>query len=277
MAYGSALAHLPGGNTLSFSLKGFGSTAFKRLASRNLLSGIPVTPHALEYKIWVSAQKPRISRLKGERLKMRCQILILMGLVLLPVARVQCTTQRSSTREQSANGEPKTGSPSGSVAPNDYRIGPQDVIRIDVWKEPEITRTIPVRPDGKISLPLLNDVQAAGLTAMELAGNIREALTKYLTGPQVTVTVTEINSRRVFVTGEVAHVGALSLLPNMTVLQALSSTGGFTAFARRNKIYVLRSQGGKQIKLFFNYKEVIKGNHSEQDILLQPGDVIVVP
>jgi polysaccharide export outer membrane protein len=163
------------------------------------------------------------------------------------------------------------------VVPDDYKIGPQDVLRIDVWKEPDITRTIPVRPDGKISLPLLNDVQAAGLTAMQLAGNLREALTKYITNPQVTVTVTEINSRRVYITGEVNRVGALPLLPNMTVLQALSSAGGFSQFARLAKIYVLRVEDGKQVKHPFNYKEVIKGDHPEQNILLQNGDVIVVP
>jgi polysaccharide biosynthesis/export protein len=191
---------------------------------------------------------------------------LLTGLLFLP-----------SVHAQSANSEPKTGSVSSSAAPDDYKIGAQDVIRIDVWKEPEITRTIPVRPDGKISLPLLNDVQAEGLTAMQLAGKIREALTKYITSPQVTVTVTEINSRRVFITGEVARVGALALLPDMTVLQALSSSGGFTAFAHTNKIYVLRNEGGKQVKHFFNYKEVIKGNHPEENIVLSPGDVIVVP
>jgi polysaccharide export outer membrane protein len=169
-----------------------------------------------------------------------------------------------------------TTTPSAGIG-DDYKIGPQDVVRIDVWKEPDITRTIPVRPDGKISLPLLNDVQASGLTAMQLAGNIRTSLTKYITNPQVTVTVTEINSRRVFVTGEVAHSGALGILPNMTVLQALSSSGGFTQFARVNKIYILRVENGKQVKLPFNYKEVIKGEHAEQNILLQPGDVIVVP
>jgi protein involved in polysaccharide export with SLBB domain len=92
------------------------------------------------------------------------------------------------------------------VAESEYRIGPQDVVRIDVWKEPDISRTIPVRPDGKISLPLLNDVQASGLTSMQLAGSIREGLTKYLTNPQVTVTVTEINSRRVFITGMVGQL-----------------------------------------------------------------------
>jgi len=159
----------------------------------------------------------------------------------------------------------------------EYKIGPQDMLRIDVWKEPDISRTIPVRPDGKISLPLLNDVQAAGLTSLELAAAIRDGLKKYINNPQVTVSVSEINSRRVYVTGEVARSGALPLLPNMTVLQALSSSGGFTQFAKIKSIYVLRTENGKQVKMPFNYKEVIKGNQPESNILLQPGDVIVVP
>ena len=158
-----------------------------------------------------------------------------------------------------------------------YKIGPQDVLRIDVWKEPDISRTIPVRPDGKISLPLLNDVQAAGLTAMELAVSLRDSLSKYLTSPQVTVTVTEINSRRVYITGEVTRPGAIPLLPNMTALQALTTAGGFTQFARTKSIYILRTEGGKQVKLPFNYKEVVKGKLAEQNILLQSGDTIVVP
>src|SRR5580693_10389004 len=135
----------------------------------------------------------------------------------------------------------------------EYKIGALDVLRVDVWKEPEISRLVPVRPDGKISLPLLNDVQAAGLTAMQLAANIREGLTKFLNGPQVTVTVTQINSRRVFVTGEVAHSGAMPLLPGMTALQALSASGGFTQFAREKSIYILRTENGKQVKHPYNY------------------------
>jgi polysaccharide biosynthesis/export protein len=158
-----------------------------------------------------------------------------------------------------------------------YKIGPQDVLRIDVWKEGEISRSVPVRPDGKISLPLLNDVQAAGLTAMELANNITEGLKKFITSPQVTVTVTEINSRRVYVTGEVTRPGAYPLLPNMTVLQAVTSGGGFTQFARTKNIYVLRNEGGKQTKYPFNYNDVVKGKRPEENITLQPGDTIVVP
>jgi len=158
-----------------------------------------------------------------------------------------------------------------------YKIGPQDVLRIDVWKEPEISRSVPVRPDGKVSLPLLNDVQAAGLTAMELANVITEGLKKFMNSPQVTVGVSEINSRRVYVTGEVTRPGAFPLLPNMTVLQALTSSGGFTQFARIKSIYVLRTEGGKQVKHTFNYKDVVSGKRPEDNIILQPGDTIVVP
>jgi polysaccharide export outer membrane protein len=159
----------------------------------------------------------------------------------------------------------------------EYKIGPQDVLRIDVWKEPDISRAIPVRPDGKISLPLLNDIAAAGLTTTELAGSIREGLKKFINNPQVTVTLMEINSRRVYCTGEVLKPGALSLLPNMTALQALSSCGGFTQFAKIKSIYILRVEDGKQVQHPFNYKDVVKGKKPEDNVLLQPGDVLVVP
>jgi len=165
------------------------------------------------------------------------------------------------------------------AAENDaeYKIGPQDVLRVDVWKEADISRAVPVRPDGKISLPLLNDVQAAGLTAMQLAGVISDGLKKFINNPQVTVSVSEINSRRVYVTGEVTRPGSMPLLPNMMVMQALSSSGGFTQFAKIKNIYVLRVTDGKQEKLPFNYKEVLNGQKPEQNQMLKPGDVIVVP
>ena len=182
----------------------------------------------------------------------------------------------ASNQQADANGKAETGS---QVSTNDaeYKIGPQDVLRIDVWKELEVSRVVPVRPDGKISLPLLNDVQAAGLTPMQLSGVIAGGLRKYINDPQVTVSVSEINSRRIYVTGEVLRVGAFSLLPNMNVLQALSSSGGFTQFAKLKDIYVLRTVDGKQVKLPFNYKDAVNGKKPEQNILLQPGDVIVVP
>jgi len=176
----------------------------------------------------------------------------------------------------SAADKTANASPSNQAGP-EYVIGPEDVLFISVWKEADLTATLPVRPDGKISVPLLNDVQASGLTAMELAASLRESLSKYLTSPQVTVTVNEINSRRVYITGEVIHPGTFPLLPNMTALQALSGAGGFTQFAKPKNIYVLRTEGGKQVKHPFNYKEVVKGNLADQNIFLLPGDVIVVP
>jgi len=135
---------------------------------------------------------------------------------------------------------------------------------------------LPVRPDGKISLPLLNDVPAAGLTPMQLAAAITEKLRKYVADPRVTVSVLAMNSQRIYLTGEVEHRGAIPLLPGMTMLQALA-TAGFTQFANVKGIYLLRNENGKRAKLPFNYKEVVKGRHPEQNIVLQPGDTVVVP
>jgi len=162
------------------------------------------------------------------------------------------------------------------ASPSDYVLGADDMLHITVWNETNMTETLPVRPDGKISLPLINDIQAAGLTPMQLRESITEKLKKYIADPRVTVVVTAMNSRRVFVSGEVLHTGAMPLLPNMTMLQALAAAG-FTQFANLKGIYVLRLENGKQVKLPFNYKEVIKGNHPEQNIPLRPGDTVVVP
>jgi polysaccharide biosynthesis/export protein len=215
---------------------------------------------------------------EGEKNHMRLRVYFLLaGLLLIPFGASSAQSAGGSTSNQKPEGGSKTSTATPALATSDpeYHIGPQDVVQIDVWKEPEITRTIPVRPDGKISLPLLNDVQAAGLTAMQLAGNIRDGLTKFLNNPQVTVTGSAINSRRVFVTGEVSRSGALPLLPGMTVLQALSASGGFTQFAKEKSIYILRNENGKQVKHPYNYKDVLKGK--ADDMPLQPSDVIVVP
>jgi polysaccharide biosynthesis/export protein len=158
----------------------------------------------------------------------------------------------------------------------DYVIGADDTLHISVWKEPDLTESLPVRPDGKISMPLLNDIPAAGLTPSQLADSITDKLKKFIADPRVTVVVTAMNSRRVFVTGEVTHTGPMPLLPNMTVLQALSAAG-FTQFANLKAIYLLRMDKGGQVKIPFNYKDVVKGRHPEQNIALQPGDTIVVP
>jgi polysaccharide export outer membrane protein len=159
---------------------------------------------------------------------------------------------------------------------SDYVIGADDMLRISVWKEPDLSEDLPVRPDGKISMPLLNDIPAAGLTPLQLKDSITEKLKKFIADPRVTVVVAAMNSRRIFVSGEVLHTGPMALLPHMTMLQALSQAG-FTQFANVKGIYLLRTENGKQEKLPFNYKEVIKGNHPEQNIELKPGDTVVVP
>jgi len=158
-----------------------------------------------------------------------------------------------------------------------YVIGSQDMLDISVWREPDFSRTVPVRPDGKISLPLLNDMQAAGLTPSQLAEELTKSLNKFVTNPQVTIIVTQINSQRFYVLGEATRPGAYTLIPDMTILQALSNAGGFTTYANAKKIYLLRQENGKQQKLSFNYKDVISGKRTEQNIALKNGDTIVVP
>jgi polysaccharide export outer membrane protein len=165
--------------------------------------------------------------------------------------------------------------PASQVNPS-YVIGPDDTLYISVWKEPDLTNTLPVRADGMISMPLLNDVQAAGLTPMQLAASITDKLKKFVADPHVTVVVTQMNSQRVYVTGEVLHSGAMPLTPDMTVLQALASAG-FSQFANTKGIYVLRAENGQQKRYPVNYKKLIKGEAGDQNIVLKPGDTIVVP
>jgi polysaccharide export outer membrane protein len=163
-----------------------------------------------------------------------------------------------------------------SENPN-YSIAPDDVLIIDVWKEPEISRTVPVRRDGKISLPLLNDVQAAGLTPTQLSSEIVEKLRATVIHPQVTVIVAQMSSQRIYILGQVARGGAYPLVPDMTAVQALSIAGGLTPFAKRKKIYVMRIENGENKMYLINYKEVVTGRMPQQNIQLKPGDTIVVP
>ena len=156
-----------------------------------------------------------------------------------------------------------------------YVIGAEDNLHVAVWKEPELTMTVAVRWDGMISLPLINDVPAAGLTPMQLAGVLREKLRRYVEAPRVTVVVTQTRPQRVYALGEVSHSGPIALIPNMTILQALA-TAGLSPFANTKGIYLLRIDRGQQQKIPFNYRQVIKGN-LKQNIPLKPGDTIVVP
>lgn len=203
--------------------------------------------------------------------------IIVMFLALAAPVLAQAPANSSDTgNNESAQTAPATTHTPATQDPS-YVIGAQDVLDVDVWKEKELTRAVEVRPDGKISLPLLNDIQASGLTPMQLAANITDGLKKFITDPQVTVIVTQINSQRVYILGEVTKPGAYPLLPGMNVLQALSSAGGFTMFANTKKIYLIRKQDGKQKKFPFNYKDVISGKNTDQNIALRAGDQIVVP
>jgi polysaccharide export outer membrane protein len=161
--------------------------------------------------------------------------------------------------------------------PDQFVAGESDVLRISVWKEPDLSQTVVVSPDGSISLPLLKDVKVAGLTPVAIENLLAEKLKVYITSPQVTVTVQEIRSRKVYITGEITRPGTYPLLTPMTVLQIISEAGGFTPFARRNKIYLLRREGSNQKRYDFDYPKVVHGVNPEQNIMLRPGDTVVVP
>ena len=204
------------------------------------------------------------------------KLAVLMGLGLLTAGLVAQTAGADKTDGDKNDKPAATAQAPEASSDSDYVIGADDQLRITVWKEQDLSETLPVRPDGKISMPLLNDVQAAGLTPLQLKDSITEKLKKFIADPRVTVVVTAMNSRRIFVSGEVVHSGPMALLPHMTILQALSQAG-FTQFANVKRIYLLRTENGKQEKIPFDYKDVIKGNHPEQNIQLRPGDTVVVP
>lgn len=159
-----------------------------------------------------------------------------------------------------------------------FVIGNDDVLAINVWKEPDISRSIPVRSDGKISLPLVGEVQAAGRTPLKLEQDIAVRLKNYIAEPEVTVIVQQINSQKFNILGQVNRPGSYVIANSATVLDALAAAGGFRDFAKQKNIYVLRQNAdGTQARIPFNYKEVVKGQHAEQNIKLQPRDTIVVP
>jgi polysaccharide export outer membrane protein len=200
-------------------------------------------------------------------------VFLLVG-VLASMAAAQANAKANDEAKPAA--ADKAQAEPTSVAGPDYKIGADDMLHISVWKEPDLTETLPVRPDGKISLPLLNDVTAAGLTPSQLADSIGTKLKKYLSDPRVTVIVTAMNSQKIYVLGEVTHTGTMPLQPNMTVLQALASAG-FTQFANTKGIYLLRTENGKQQKIPVNYRALLKGASIDQNLILRPGDTIVVP
>ena len=173
------------------------------------------------------------------------------------------------------------GSPVPASAPpaiTDYVIGPEDLLQITVWKNESLSRELAVRPDGKISMPLLHDIQAAGLTPMQLQEKLSTALGEFMPNPEVSVTVTEVRSYRISVLGEVVKPGVLQLKSDTTVLEAIALAGGFRDFASPSKIVILRKNGdGQTNKIPFNYNRVVKDNRAEGNVTLKSGDVVVVP
>jgi polysaccharide export outer membrane protein len=165
----------------------------------------------------------------------------------------------------------------GVQPPTDYIIGPDDALTIVFWREKDLSGDVVVRPDGKISLPLLNDVQASGLTPDQLREALVQSASRFVTDPSVTIMVKQINSRKVYVTGQVNKPGPFALTDNMTVLQMLALAGGLQEWADADHILVMRTEQGQTKSFKFNYKDVRKGKNLQQNILLKPGDTIVVP
>lgn len=205
---------------------------------------------------------------------LRPALITLFSLIVACAAFAQQIDRTTQTAAVIADKPPAVAA--APPAAHDYVIGPEDVLDISVWKEPDLSRSLPVRLDGKISMPLLNDVQAAGLTATELSHSIADKLKKYLNAPRVTVMVSQMNSQRIYVLGEVTRPGAYPLLPDMTILQAISSAGGLTQFANSKKIFLLRNENQNLNKYPFNYKEVLDGRRPEQNLTLRAGDTVVV-
>ena len=165
-----------------------------------------------------------------------------------------------------------------TIASSDqYVIGPEDVLYINVWREEALTRAVPVRADGRISLPLVDEVQAAGLTPLQLKQSLTEKLKNFIDNPSVSVVVTEANSFKVFVTGEVRTPGVYRLRSETTLLQIIPMAGGFTDWANQKKILIVRKESGKERRITVNYKKILEGEDLSSNVLLKPGDTIVVP
>jgi len=202
----------------------------------------------------------------------------LAAVALLCPAQDQKTTASSDPDPRVKVAQPTGPANSLRIDNKTYVIGEADVLDVDVWKEKEISRQLAVRPDGKISLPLIGEIQASGLTPLQLQENITQDLKAYIDNPEVTVIVDNPLSHQFNIVGQVARPGAYPLRESMTVLDAIAQAGGFRDFAKQTKIYVLRpSPGGIRVRIPFNYKKVIRGGNLQENVPLKPGDTIVVP
>ena len=203
---------------------------------------------------------------------------IIVAIASMLMSASLCLAQTGVANSYSANNDEIKKKPITPSVSNDYVIGSEDVLAINVWKEPEISKTIPVRPDGKITLPLIGDVQASGLTTGKLQENITSGLSAYVSSPAVTVIVQEVKSKNFNIVGEISKPGSYSLTEPLTILDAIAIGGGLRDFAKATRIYVLRTNAdGTHAKLPFDYKQVIKGKKVAENVQLLPGDTVVVP
>ena len=204
-----------------------------------------------------------------------------IGLILLTCFaghdRLQADSNKRADKKAAAQAQAAPGA--NQQAHNDsYLIGNDDVLAINVWKELEMSRSIPVRSDGKISLPLVGEVQAAGQTPLQLEHAIEQKLEAYISDPEVTVMVEQINSKKFNILGEVVKPGSYSLSLANSVVDAIAAAGGFRDFAKKSKVYILRkAPDGRQLRIPFDYKRFIKGKNASGDIQLQPNDTVIVP
>jgi polysaccharide export outer membrane protein len=198
---------------------------------------------------------------------MRTRTLVQGSFLLLMIAPVLAWAQTPAApvRDGKADGR------------GDYQIGPEDVLDVAVWNNTSLSRTTPVRPDGKISLPLLNDIEAAGLTPMQLRDLISKKLTEYMPNPEVSVIVREVNHFKVSVLGEVKKPGRYDFKGQVTVLDAIALAGGLNDFAARSRIVILRNNGSGSNRIPVNYNKVVAGSAEQENFVLQPGDIVFVP
>ncbi len=210
-------------------------------------------------------------------LRMLAVLMLLAGMSIGAAAQSDSAARPAAPADKATADKAEQGS-RAEHSDSSYVIGANDVLAVNVWKEPDISRSVPVRSDGKISLPLVGELQASGRTPQQLEEEITTRLKNYISEPEVTVIVTDSKSQKINIMGMVSRPGAYLLTSSTTVLDAIAMAGGFKDFAKQKSIYVLRQAAdGKQQRIPFNYKEVIKGKDAEQNIRLQAGDTLVVP
>ena len=201
--------------------------------------------------------------------------LLIAGAGATEASGIQGNVPQAATQNPTAGAAAVTA-PAGVPLPAGYVIGPEDVLTVVFWRDKELSAEVMVRPDGKISLPLLNDIQAAGYTPEQLSDVLVKTATKYIADPTATVIVKDIRSRKVYVIGEVGKPGTVPLVGEMNVLQLIAVVGGLLEYADKENITIVRTENGKERRFKFNYKEVVKGKKVEQNIMLKPGDTVLV-